>query len=260
MRARQDKPFDPLLPKLEGLVSEESLLPVGRFLLATDVNHFHVVGVDVNGLVAYHQLSESGEFVVEDVKVRIPNLKLVFPLQQERVLLDSVLVELDKEDSQILVKFVGEHVEMVVLWIKNDLLDRQDIELIVEVDLRFVLKVVVNAICKTGDNDRVLLDVHTEEFWLRGKRLFESVKGGDLLGVEIKLEDAVIPRKDDGVFLRFTFGVVFEVELDAHLLKKADLLQPNSRLKVVKRISRLCLLGIILLKYEKLAMLLFVHH
>jgi hypothetical protein len=48
--------------------------------LVADVYHFHVVGIDVNGLVTYDQLPKPSFFIMQNEKIRISYLKLVLPL------------------------------------------------------------------------------------------------------------------------------------------------------------------------------------
>jgi len=242
---------------------EQSLLTITHALFVADIYHFHVVGVDVDGLVTDYQLSEARLFIVQDEKVRISYLKLVLPLQQEGVRLNSVLVEFDQENAQLLVKLIAKHVKVVVFGVEDDLFNGKHVELVIEINLHFLLEVVVNAICETGDHHRILFYVHTEELWLLGKRLFESVQGCNLSGVKVELENAVIFRKDDGVFLGLALGIILEIKLSAHLLEESYVYQLHNFMQIIYgslTFFLLGFLGITAFEDEQLVVLLIVHH
>jgi hypothetical protein len=93
--------------------------------------NFHIVGVDIDSLIRNDQLTITSFFICQNEEICVSNLELVFPVYKERKFFNSVLMELNQENSEFLIKLVAKHIEIIVFRIKNDLFDSQDIKLVI---------------------------------------------------------------------------------------------------------------------------------
>jgi len=122
----KDKSHAFRFPKLEALMSEYDELGV----LNCHIHDNDVVGVDEDSLVTDNELfkrfSSLGN-IPHYLNIRIANIKLVFPFDQEliqRISLSWILViKLENEETKLFLKFVGKNIKytriIIIFFVKN---------------------------------------------------------------------------------------------------------------------------------------------
>jgi hypothetical protein len=195
----QDEASHLTLPQLEALVTEQSRLP----LVLRDVHDSHVVSVNVNSFVT------DNEFFVllllvsvsEHKDVGITQIKLVFPLGQEGVLLWVLLIHSDDEETKLLFELVGKNVEHSVLMIVDDLLHASNTVKLIKINFLIHWFVEVNTILGGGGDHYSLGIVHLEELWLTKQGVGELVDCVDLLRVKVQSNDSIRLHENERIQL-----------------------------------------------------------
>lgn len=216
-----------------------------------NVHHSNVIGVNVDCLVTDNEL-----FVLlllvsmsQHKDVGISKIKLVFPLGEEGVLLWTLLVHSDDEETKLLLELVGKDVEDSVLMIIDDLFHATDLVKLIKINFLFLLEIEIDTILRGGSDHNSLGIIHLEELWLSQKRVGELMESVDLLGVKVQSDDSISLHENEGVQTR---GRVLEVVLHAHFVENWDVFHNNSFVELVVLVS--CLL-----KHEQLVDLLLLH-
>lgn len=165
------------------------------------------------------------------------------------MLLWTLLVHSDDEETKLLLKLVGKDVEDSVLMIIDDLLHATDLVKLIKINFLFLLEIEIDTILWRGSDHNSLGIIHLEELWLSQKWVCELVESVDLLGVKVQSDDSISLHENEGVQTRVG---VLEVVLHAHFVEHGDVFHNNSFVQLVVLIS--CLL-----EHEKLVDLLLLH-
>ena len=199
----------------------------GLSLVLRNVHDSNIVGVNVDCLVTDNEL-----FVLlllvsmsQHKDVCISKIKLVFPLGEEGMLLWTLLVHSDDEETKLLLELVGKDVEDSVFMIIDDLLHATDLVKLIKINFLFLLKIKIDTILRRGSNHNGLGIIHLEELWLSQKWVGKLVESVDLLGVKVQSDDSISLHENEGV----QTGVgVLEVVLHAHFVEDWDVFHNNS--------------------------------
>ena len=223
----------------------------GLTFLLRNVHHSYIVSIDVDCLVTNDEL-----FVLlllismsEHENVGVSEIKLVFPLCEESVLLGTLLVHSDDKETKLLLELVGEDVKHSVLMIVDNLLHATDLVQLVQINFLFLDEIQIDTVLWGSCDHDCLGVVHLEELWLSQKRVGELVQGVDLLRVKVKSDDSISLHENEGIQTRVG---VLEVVLHAHFVEHWNVLHHNSFVELVVFIA--CFL-----EHEELVNLLLLH-
>ena len=216
-----------------------------------NVHDSNIIGVNVDCLVT------DNEFFVllllismsKHKDVGISKVKLVFPLGEESVLLWTLLVHSDDEETKLLLELVGKDVEDSIFMIIDDLLHATDLVKLIKINFLFLLKIEIDTILRGGSDHNCLGIIHLEELWLSQKWVGKLVESVDLLGVKVQSDDSISLHENEGVQTRVR---VLEVVLHAHFVEDRDVFHNNSFVELIVFVS--CLL-----EHEELVDLLLLH-
>ena len=150
MRLFQNNASDLALPELKRLMPKYRVwcqeVFIFLFDLAGDVHQLHVVGIDIDGLIANDQLFVHPIRLSDDVKLAVTYVQLVLVFCQEFEVHRVVVFHLNDEEAESFFKFVGEYIKHLVVLIMDDLFDETDSKQLVQIELLFGLEIEVDTI------------------------------------------------------------------------------------------------------------------
>ena len=145
----------------------------GFVYVGRDVHDCHIVGIDVDGLVADYQFFVCFAFscvITHDEEITVTNIKLILPFGKELEVGGILVCHSDDEESELLVILVCENIEHLVFFIVDDLFDAPDFHEFIDIQFFFVLIFLFivdidTVLWRSCDHNGISV-VHLEEFRL----------------------------------------------------------------------------------------------
>ena len=123
-----------------------------RAIYLWNVDDVYIVSVDVNCFIANYELLEILLLITEYVDASVTNVEVVTQLHNKDVVLRIILIKANHEETEMVVPFIGEEVELVLFVVVNDLFNTRYFVQLVQVHLLRLSQINVEAILLGCDN------------------------------------------------------------------------------------------------------------
>lgn len=158
---------------------------------ASHIHNHEIISIDIDGFVPDDKLLVRfpiGVDISNDLHVYIINIKFVRPHCQEIEFLRIVFQESNQKEPDSTPSHVSKEIELVIVFVENDLLDMIYFELFIEVDLFSIPYVCPDTILARCCHENILFSIRSKNFRLSFKRWIKDMNSLDFLCFEIHLK------------------------------------------------------------------------